>query len=88
MTSLEEYQKNEATAQPWASVHLFDELVESKAVGLLRAEVSTDRLTTDEAIHLLLLVRRYYGSPHYDKAWTFNHAGRHWDMDKFLADCP
>ena len=88
MTSLEEYQKNEATAQPWASVHLFDELVTSKGVGLLRAEVVPERLTTPEAAHLLLLIQRFYGTSSYDKVWTFNHAERHFDFDGYLASCP
>jgi ATP synthase F1 complex assembly factor 1 len=88
MTSLEEYQRSAAMAQPWASVHLFDELLATKAVGLLRAEVVPERLTTAEAEHLLLLTRRYYGTASYDKVWMFNHAEKHFDLDGYLASCP
>lgn len=87
-TFLEDYRKNPAMAQPWASVHLFDELIVSKGLGLLRAEVASERLTTPEAAHLLLLVRRYYGTDHYDKAWQFNHFQQRFDLDAYLAACP
>ena len=88
LTYLDDYRKNPQLAQPWASVHLFDDLLTTKAVGLLRAEVAAERLTTDEASHLLLLVRRYYGTSSYDKAWAFNHAERHFHLDKYLETCP
>ena len=45
LTFLEEYRKAPEMAQPWASVHLFDELLTSKGVGLMRAEVAPERLT-------------------------------------------
>lgn len=72
LTSLAEYQQNPAMAQPWASLHVFDELLDTKALALLRAEVVPERLTTDEAEHLILLLRRYYGTEAYDKVWIFN----------------
>ena len=67
LTSLEEYRRSPTLAQPWASLHVFDELLSTKAVALLRAEVVPERLTTEEASHLLLLLRRYYGTANYDK---------------------
>ena len=88
LTSLEEYQRSPTLAQPWASVHVFDELLSTKAVALLRAEVVPERLTTEEAAHLLLLLRRYYGTASYDKVWMFNHAEKHFDLDGYLAACP
>ena len=88
MTFLEDYRRNPELAQPWASVHVFDELLTTKGVGLIRAEVVPERLTNAEATHLLLLIQRYYGTSNYDKPWTFNHAERHFDLDGFLAACP
>ena len=90
LTYLEEYQRNPAAAQPWASVSLFDELITSKGVALVRAEVAEERLTKAEAEHLLLLYQRYYGneSTGYDKVWMFNHADRHFDLGGYLASCP
>ncbi|KAL1524895.1 hypothetical protein AB1Y20_019774 [Prymnesium parvum] len=90
LTYLEEYQRNPLTAQPWASIILFDELVATKGVPLMRAEVAQDRLTKKEAEHLLLLYQRYYAkeSTGYDKVWMFNHANRHFDLGSYLASCP
>lgn len=88
LTFLEDYRRAPELAQPWASVHLFDELVVSKGVGLLRCEVASERLTTAEAAHLLLLIQRFYATSSYDKVWTFNHAERHFDLDGYLAACP
>ena len=85
---LEDYQRSPEAAPPWASVHLFDELLASKGVGLLRAEVVPERLTTEEAAHLLLLIRRYYGTSGYDKVWTFNHHNQRFDLDAYIAACP
>lgn len=39
MTFLDDYKRNPAAAQPWLSVSLFDELLASKGLGLLRVEV-------------------------------------------------
>lgn len=88
LTYLEEYRTNPQLAQSWASVHLFDELLDTKAIALIRAEVSPDRLTETEAEHLLLLIRRYYATSSYDRVWTFNHAERHFDIGAYLASCP
>ena len=88
LTSLAEYQQNPAVAQPWASVHLFDELLATKAVALMRTEIVPERLTEEEAGHLLLLIRRYYGTDSYDKVWMFNHANKRFDLDEYLKACP
>ena len=87
-TYLEDYRANPEMAQPWASVHVFDELIASKGVGLLRAEVVPERLTKAEGLQLLLLIRRYYGTSSYDKVWTFNHFQARFDLDAYLASCP
>ena len=88
MTFLDDYKANPQLAPPWVSLHLFDELLQSKQLALARVEADASRLTTGEAEALLLLVRRYYGTDSYDRAWTFNHAPRHFDMDAYLASCP
>lgn len=88
MTFLEDYRRAPETAQPWASVHLFDDFTSTKGVGLLRCEVVPERLTAAEASHLMLLVQRYYATSHYDKVWSFNHAERHFDVEAYLASCP
>lgn len=88
LTFLAEYQRSPASAQPWASVHIFDDLLTSKGIALLRVEVSTERLTKAEASHLLLLYERYYCTSNYDKVYIFNHSLKHFNLDKFLETCP
>jgi hypothetical protein len=88
LTFLDEYRRNPAAAQPWGSVHLYDEFLVSKAIALLRAEVATERLTKAESAHLLLLYERYYCTSNYDKVWMFNHSGRHFDIGDYLKSCP
>lgn len=88
LTSLAEYQQSVSMAQPWASVHLFEELLTAKAIAPMRSEVVPERLTNAEAEHLLLLIRRYYGTPSYDKVWMFNHAEKRFDLDAYLKTCP
>lgn len=48
MTYLEDYKTNAAGAQPYLTVSMFDELVETKGLALLRGEV-TNMLTRQEA---------------------------------------
>ena len=57
MTFLEDYKQNPAAAQPWLSVTLFGELLTSKAVGLLRADIAPERLSKQEGEHVLGLAR-------------------------------
>ena len=57
MTFLEDYKRNPAAAQPWLSVTLFGELLTSKAVGLLRADIAPERLSKPEGEHMMALER-------------------------------
>ena len=67
MTFLEDYKQNPAAAQPWLSVTLFGELLTSKAVGLLRADIAPERLSKQEGEHVLGLARH---------AWSHTRAPR------------
>ena len=88
MTFLEDYRQNPAMAPPWLSVLIFDDLIQTKQLALMRAEAMEERLRKAEAEHLLMLVRRYYGTDQYDSVWVFNHSERHFNLDKYLAECP
>ena len=57
MTFLEDYKQNPAAAQPWLSVTLFGDLLTSKAVGLLRADIAPERLSKPEGEHVMGLAR-------------------------------
>ena len=92
MTFLDDYKRNPALAPPWLSVLLFDELLPSKAVALMRAEADADRIRKAETSRLLSLVRLYYGTSAYGEratgVYTFNHADHHFKLDEFLKACP
>lgn len=92
MTFLDDYKKNPALAPPWMSVLLFDELLTTKALALMRAEADADRFYKAEVGHLLSLVRRYYGSDAYGERstgpWVFNHAEHHFNLEEFMNSCP
>lgn len=48
MTYLEDYKSNAAGAQPYLTITMFDEMLESKNIAFLRGEV-TNMLTKSEA---------------------------------------
>tara|TARA_B110001452_G_C15150388_1_gene400385 strand:- start:258 stop:992 length:735 start_codon:yes stop_codon:yes gene_type:complete len=58
MTFLEDYKRNPAAAQPWLSVTLFDELMASKGLGLLRVEVRASSPSRSLSVAVLLTDRR------------------------------
>jgi ATP synthase F1 complex assembly factor 1 len=84
-TFLEDYRRSPELAPPWMSVLLYDELVPTKGIALLRAESDGDRLTKAETEGLLSLVRRFYGTEDYDKVWAFNHSQRRFDLKAYLS---
>ena len=57
MTFLEDYKRNPAAAQPWLSVTLFDELMDSKGLGLLRVEVRASSPSRSLSVAVLLTDR-------------------------------
>jgi ATP synthase F1 complex assembly factor 1 len=83
-TFLEDYRRSPELAPPWMSVLLYNELVPTKGIALLRAESDSDRLTKEETEGLLALVRRFYATDDYDKVWAFNHFQRRFDLQAYL----
>lgn len=88
MTYLEHYKKDPALAPPWASVTLYDELLHTKQLGLLRAEADADRLTKPEAARLLTQLRHVYATDAYGSRttgpWALNHAERHFNVEEYF----
>ena len=74
MTFLEDYKQNPAAAQPWLSVTLFGELLTSKAVGLLRADIAPERLSKPEGEHIMGLARHAWS--HVPRLRSSGHAMR------------
>jgi len=87
LANLEDYRRNAALAPPWMSVLMFNDLLTSKGLGLLRAEAESERLTKAEVERLLAQVRRFHASDEYDRVYTFNHAERHFDINAYVASC-
>eukprot|EP00953_Heterococcus_sp_UTEX-ZZ885_P010724 6256-Heterococcus_DN1.PRE.3 len=82
-TFLDDYRANPATAQPYMTVSTYDDMIDSKNIGLLRADV-TAQLSREEGAHL------YYSSSGSaaDFVETFNHAPAQFDFDAFMASVP
>jgi ATP synthase mitochondrial F1 complex assembly factor 1 len=88
-TFLDDYRANPATAQPYMTVSAYDDMIDSKNIGLLRADV-TAQLSREEGTHLVDLLRQYYSSSGSaaDFVETFNHAPAQFDFDAFMASVP
>lgn len=85
MTYLEHYRSNATGAQPWLTVTLFDEMLETKGLALLRAEV-TNMITRQEAMVLVELLKSFYlgQGKMYDAVVAFNEASDKFDFNTVL----
>jgi ATP synthase mitochondrial F1 complex assembly factor 1 len=88
-TFLDDYRANPATAQPYMTVSAYEDMIDSKNIGLLRADV-TAQLSREEGAHLVDLLRQYYSSSGSAAEFveTFNHAPAQFDFDAFMASVP
>ncbi|PXF48568.1 hypothetical protein BWQ96_01737 [Gracilariopsis chorda] len=85
MTYLEDYKKNPNNAQPYMTITLFDDMLETKQLALLRGEV-VNVLTTEEARRLVNLLKRYYlgRGRDYDMVVAFNEQSEKFDFNSVL----
>lgn len=85
-TFLEDYRRSPATAEPYLSVALYDDLLERKGLVLARGDFSA-HLTKRDAAHVLNLMRHFYFT---EPRWveTFNRDPRAFDFGAFMAACP
>lgn len=85
MTYLEDYKQNAAGAQPYLTISMFDEMLETKSIALLRGEV-TNQLTKPEAKVLIELVKHFYLGPrrNYDAVVAFNEESEKFDFNMVL----
>ncbi|CAN0471646.1 unnamed protein product [Ascophyllum nodosum] len=87
LTFLEDYKVNPSGAQPYATISMYEDLVKSKGLGLLRADL-TPNLTKKEVERLLRLLIRFY-SPHaYHYVEAFNHRPGEFNLENFLQETP
>jgi hypothetical protein len=85
-TFLEEYKRSPETAVPWLFATLYDDLVASKGLALLRADFLPHLLTREEAVEVLKRTLELYASDKYDRVWIFNHASKHFKIDEYLKE--
>lgn len=87
LTYLEDYKVNPEGAQPYATISMYGDLVESKGLGLIRADI-TPNLTKKEVDRLIRLLIRFY-SPHaHHHVEAFNLRPAEFDLEKMLSETP
>ncbi|CAM9849675.1 unnamed protein product [Ectocarpus sp. 4 AP-2014] len=87
LTYLEDYKVNPGGAQPYATISMYNDLVDSKGLGLIRADI-TPNLTKKEVDRLVRLVIRFY-SPHaHHHVEAFNLRPQEFDLEKLLQETP
>lgn len=83
-TFLEEYRQSPMTAQPWMAFAVYEDLLNSKGLALLRGDFTT-RITKEEAGNLLNQCREFYLGDGYRHVEKFNHNPAEFD---FMAAFP
>ncbi|CAM9138151.1 unnamed protein product [Ectocarpus fasciculatus] len=88
LTYLEDYKVNPGGAQPYATISMYNDLVDSKGLGLIRADI-TPNLTKKEVDRLVRLLIRFY-SPHmaHNHVEAFNLRPQEFDLEKLLQETP
>ncbi|KAJ1624617.1 ATP11 protein-domain-containing protein [Pavlovales sp. CCMP2436] len=87
LTFLEEFKKSPETATPWVFATLYDDLLESKGLALLRADFMPHLITKEEVAKTLSQLLTTYTSDRYDRIWIFNHAPKFFKVDEYLDEC-
>mmetsp|Transcript_22105 Transcript_22105/g.89589 ORF Transcript_22105/g.89589 Transcript_22105/m.89589 type:complete len:200 (-) Transcript_22105:582-1181(-) len=74
ITYLDDYKRLGGAAAPYMIVSLFDDLVKTKDVALVRGEVFTDRLSKSDSSKLLVDLKKWYlgAERNYDLLIRFN----------------
>ncbi|KAH9102773.1 hypothetical protein LEN26_006808 [Aphanomyces euteiches] len=87
LTTLDAYRENPAQAPPCLTVSIFDDLVSSKELALIRGDVA-NLLDKDEASRLLdSLIQRYVNDAHYSTVESFNLKPQEFSFDAYLEEC-
>ncbi|CAN8073185.1 unnamed protein product [Agarophyton chilense] len=85
LTFLDDYKRNPTEAQPYMTITIFEDMLETKRVALLRGEV-VNVLNTKEAKKLVDLLKRFYLSRgrDYDMVVAFNENSSRFDFKSVL----
>lgn len=87
LTYLEDYKRNPTQAQPYMTVSTYDDLVETKGLGLLRVDF-TPQLSRVEANKVLDLLQHYYSEKGGEYAEQFNHTPAKFSFDAYINSIP
>lgn len=85
-TFLDDFRKSPETAMPWLFATLYDDLVPTKGLTLLRADFVPNLITKGEAAGALSQLLTMYTSDKYDRIWIFNHAPKHFKIEDYLQE--
>lgn len=59
-THLEDFQRNQARSEPYMAITIFKDLIATKELALVRAEYDKNKLTKEDAAHLVKDFLRSY----------------------------
>ena len=83
-TFLEEYRRDPASAQPWMSVAVYPDLLESKGMGLVRADFMPSISKAEASLLMDMLVDSYSTSTTHLEA--FNLKPHSFNFDAYIAE--
>ena len=84
LTFLEDYQADPAAAQPYLTLSTYDELLESKELGLLRGDVGPALKAAEAAQVAGTLLSSYIQPEEYERVTRFNHSPESFDFQEYL----
>lgn len=88
MTSLEAHRMNAGGAYPYFVLTLYDELIDSKDVCLVRGDIVSEYLDKKRCETLHELALSYYLRPeNYAYVEQFNHRSKEFDIPDYFARC-
>ncbi|OQR87744.1 hypothetical protein ACHHYP_08083 [Achlya hypogyna] len=87
VTTLDAYRENPAQAPPCLTVSIFDDLVASKDLALLRGDVANLLDKQEADVLFQALTKRYIDDAHFDMVHAFNKRPQEFNFDAYLAEC-
>ncbi len=84
---LEDYQMDPARAQPLLTISVFDDLVDSKDLALVRCDIINRGIEEDEGYKLCkYLIDDYSENEEFESVQTFNKKPESFDLDDFIKE--
>ncbi|RHY07518.1 hypothetical protein DYB25_005207 [Aphanomyces astaci] len=87
LTTLDAYRENPAQAPPCLTVSLFDDLVPSKELALVRGDVANVLDKPEASVLLDALLARYVDDDLFSTVEAFNLKPHEFNFDAYLAEC-